>query len=173
VDLPGTVDLGSGLSLVRATLSDAAAIYRIGSQEGVTRHLPLETMTCEDDGERFLGRLLEAARIRGGAVWAITDAGGCIGIVDLLDWRPETCGFTLAYLLDPACWGKGTASRVVAGLLATLPDAGVRMLLAPVFRENAASARVLVKNGFALSRTETLEIGALFQEVDFFERTIG
>lgn len=170
MQLPDTIEIGSGLSLVRATLSDAPALYRIGSQEVVTRHLPLQTMTCEDDGERFLGALLAAAETRGGALWSITEAGACIGIVDLLDWRPDTRTFTLAYLLDPACWGKGVASRVVAALLGSV--SGVT-LLAPVFRENTASARVLVKNRFALSRTETFDLKGALRQVDFFERTLG
>ena len=52
-------------------------------------------------------------------------------------------------LFAQGAWGKGYATEAVTGLLAHLDGQGVLRLLAGVTPENTASARVLVKAGFA------------------------
>lgn len=54
----------------------------------------------------------------------------------------------IGYLLAEIVWGRGIASELVAGLVSAMADQGPVKLVGGVARNNAASARVLEKNGF-------------------------
>ena len=58
----------------------------------------------------------------------------------------------IGYLLAETAWGRGLASELVAGLVSAMEAGEPVILVAGVGRENPASARVLRKCGFRLSR---------------------
>ena len=94
-----------------------------------------------------------ADRAEQGAVATITDteARALVGLL-FLSHPEQTPGGSeryLGYLFAQDAWGKGYATEAVTGLLAHLDGQGVLRLLAGVTPENTASARVLVKAGFA------------------------
>lgn len=60
----------------------------------------------------------------------------------------------VGFWIDRACWGKGIAGRAL-GLL--LKEVSIRPLLARAARDNAASIRVLERNGFRVSGYEFVE----------------
>lgn len=60
----------------------------------------------------------------------------------------------VGYWLGRAYWGKGIASRALAGLLKEEP---IRPLYAHVAKSNRASFRVLEKNGFVIEGETTVE----------------
>lgn len=82
-------------------------------------------------------------------VWAIdaTRSGGpaLVGVISLgLLGRNQS---EIGYWVAPAFWNRGYASEAVAALLAANPH-GDRSVVACVFQDNPASARVLEANGF-------------------------
>ncbi len=88
---------------------------------------------------------------RGEEVWVIdaTPIGG-EELVGLVSYRPR--GDELGYWVGPAYWNSGYASEAVGAVVAHLFGArGIAALSAPVFADNAASAAVLAKLGFAVA----------------------
>jgi len=96
--------------------------------------------------EAFVARVLgQGARE---TVWALDtgpdDGNGLIGLISL-----KPCGEGLAeigYWVAPAFWGTGFASEAVEALVGHA--VGSRTLVAEVFQDNPASARVLMHAGF-------------------------
>lgn len=91
--------------------------------------------------------------------------GQVVGDIGGRRYRPETLGpepdvhdFYLGYCIAPDHWSRGIASSAVGVLVAALHDNGIRRVVAKTFRENAASIRVLTKNGFHLEGTERLAV---------------
>ena len=69
--------------------------------------------------------------------------------------EPEVWDFTVGYSVSPDVAGTGVATAAVRLLVSALHEqAGIRRVTATVFTENAASLRVLEKNGFRLEGTE-------------------
>ncbi|MFT4717462.1 MAG: RimJ/RimL family protein N-acetyltransferase [Paracoccaceae bacterium] len=99
--------------------------------------------------EEFVNRSLAADRSED--VWVIDGvaAGGSalLGVVSLkyLDRDQSEIGYWVA----PAFWNQGFASEAVNALLGANPHAN-RSVVASVFHDNPASAKVLTAAGFAL-----------------------
>ncbi|MBL8614079.1 MAG: GNAT family N-acetyltransferase [Deltaproteobacteria bacterium] len=85
--------------------------------------------------------------------WAIrvkaTDT--LIGKIDA-DVNTDEVATNVGYLIEAAAWGQGYATEALAAVLALLDGAGVREQRATVTVGNAASAAVLRRCGFTLSR---------------------
>ena len=81
---------------------------------------------------------------------------GAVGAAILRRRRSGWAVAEIGYWLAKPHWGLGIATEAV-GLFADFAHdmAWIERLEAAVFVENAASARVLEKNGFAYKKTET------------------
>ncbi len=80
------------------------------------------------------------------------ESGALLGLMILAPdpEAPEGPALHLGYLLAETAWGKGYASELVQGLVAARTGQGPLRLIGGVERSNPASARVLVKAGFAV-----------------------
>ena len=97
--------------------------------------------------EAFVARALAADRSED--VWVIDGAGGGLGEVlgvVALD-RLGRARSEIGYWVAPALWNGGIASQAVEALLAANPH-NCRSIVAEVFQDNPASARVLTRAGF-------------------------
>lgn len=109
-----------------------------------------------------------AARIKEGAVFTIQtkSEASLVGFLFLnveegLDARSSDV--LLGYLLAEEAWGEGLGSELVAGLVRWCEEAGfVASLAGGVDIENAASRRVLEKNGFKVMDHDELSSDVLF-----------
>ena len=72
-----------------------------------------------------------------------------IGLMILSKSTAPTDPIHIGYLLAQSAWGQGLASELVGGLVATLKDHGPACLIGGVEPSNPASAKVLLKAGFA------------------------
>jgi len=89
----------------------------------------------------------------------VGDIGGRFRHPESLAEVPDVWDFLLGYTVHPAWWGRGITSAAVGLFTPLLHERlGVRRIVAKVFEENRASARVLKKNGF---RHEGTEIAAV------------
>jgi ribosomal-protein-alanine N-acetyltransferase len=92
----------------------------------------------------------------GGENFAIAHEGVAVGGAGV---HPGTrflrCNSEIGYFLAPALWGRGVGTAVVAALTAlAFARPEVTRVFAPVHAGNAASMRVLAKNGFVLEGTQ-------------------
>jgi ribosomal-protein-alanine N-acetyltransferase len=81
-------------------------------------------------------------------IWMIERNGMIVGVVNNASGRDPRV-FQGGYWVDPACWGKGTASTALA--LVTdyiLDECRAQRVQAVVEPDNAASIRVLEKCGY-------------------------
>ena len=84
----------------------------------------------------------------------VGDIGGRRYLPETLGPRPDAHDFYLGYSVHPDHWNHGVASAATRLVVAALHRAGIRRIVAKTFAENAASIRVLTKNGFVLEATE-------------------
>ena len=76
------------------------------------------------------------------------------------------------YWIAPSFWNSGIASEVVPALIAANPH-NSRSLVASVFQDNPASAKILTKIGFVLigeSEVFSLARGAMVDTWDYVMR---
>ncbi|AWH38587.1 N-acetyltransferase [Stenotrophomonas sp. ZAC14D1_NAIMI4_6] len=161
-------------------------------------HVRLRWLTRDDAPAWF--RIISRPEIRAQTSWNISSPAGLDAIFDALvpgAPSPElrigiagednellgTIGFhtinarhasaELAYELSPAVWGQGIATAVVGQVAAWgLQQFGWQRLQATVLDTNTASARVLVKCGFALEgRLRNLRrVGGVSRDFDVYSR---
>lgn len=141
---------GPRLTLRPLRAADAGPVYFYAGDERVARMTArLPHPYPPGAAEAFIeaansGRLPEK-------VWAIdgTPSGGeeLIGLASVMVGRDRP---QLGYWVGPPFWNTGYATEAVAMILKHLfGDLGVAEVGADVFADNDASARVLLRNGFA------------------------
>ena len=139
--------------LKRIEDADADALHELAVDEQVYRYLPTYLV------ERLYSDPHEALRQIYGPVFEqreslflgiyLKEDGSFCGIVELYDYREHLNKVSLGYRLLSRYWGRGIASRAVALVIDYLStQTNVETLTADTMVENAASARVLEKNGF-------------------------
>jgi RimJ/RimL family protein N-acetyltransferase len=109
--------------------------------------------------------------------WAI-DAGADDenGLVGMIGLRPKATGVAeIGYWVAPAFWNTGYASEAVGGLVDHAAGSGWRELVADVFQDNPASARVLMHAGFEyLGTDETYSLARAAMVPTFrYRRALG
>lgn len=145
---------GEGILLREMVDGDAAALGELAGSDVVYRHEP--TFLYErryDDKHEVIARMREECFDTHESVLlaiCLSDAPDeMLGIAEIYAFEEQKPKASIGYRLMERAWGRGIATRV-AGLLKRylLDEVGMRTITAHVLPENAASARVLEKNGF-------------------------
>lgn len=138
------------LRLRRLRMSDAGVLGLYASDPRVARMTTtIPHPYPPGSAEAFVARSLSPAATE--TVWAM-DTGGDDenGLVGLIGLRPGSAGTAeIGYWVAPAFWRTGYASEAVEALVGAASDIGLGALQAQVFQDNAASAKVLTRAGFA------------------------
>jgi len=125
--------------------------------------------------EAFIERILSPGATE--LTWAIdTGADDENGLVGMIGLKPREPGVAeIGYWVAPAFWNAGYASEAVAGLVGHAARGGWRELVADVFQDNPASARVLRHAGFEyLGMGETYSLARAAMVPTFcYRRTSG
>ena len=141
------------------TASDAHSLEAIIRDPAVYRYLP--TFLYEQSVPDTVGMIVNARS----ACFDAKDSlllGICfrsepeqvVGIAEIYNYEPEKEKASIGYRLRRSVWGQGIAGETAATLKRyLLEQTDVRKITAHVMAENAASARVLEKNGFLLRWT--------------------
>ena len=131
-----------GMNLRGATVDEALAITRL--LEGDTA-LALQTATIP------IPYTIKAARqflrtVDPHYIFAVIVGNELVGMVGMSSGAQEPV--EIGYWMGQKHWGRGYATEAVGLLLAEAQHRGVSQVVAEVFPDNAASMRVLQKNGF-------------------------
>jgi ribosomal-protein-alanine N-acetyltransferase len=95
------------------------------------------------------------------------EKGGILGRVNLVDIdKQERCG-SLGYRISENQCGKGIAAKAVGMLIDELPALGVKRVDAKTTPNNAASQRVLEKNGFEMTENSLVGISGSKEDAQF------
>lgn len=140
------------LALRPLQLTDAPFLAREGGRREVARMVARIPSPCPAlASECFVLAMRAAEQLRGDRVRLITrrDDGAPLGVIGLHPHGNSV--WELGYWLAKAAWGRGVATEAGAAMIADARIRGVRRLTAGHFSDNPASARVLIKLGFAYS----------------------
>ncbi len=119
----------------------------------VLQHLPPDF--GPGDGSAAMPQWI-AARQERAQVSLIETGPNLIGLLFLFRTEPAaTTDLHIGYLLAEEAWGQGYATEVLNGLIDHLRDLAPVTLRAGVAADNPASARVLIKVGFAPDEAPT------------------
>jgi RimJ/RimL family protein N-acetyltransferase len=130
---------------------DIDRLAEILSDPLVMRYMPGDEPWPREGAERELSGILEHWGRHGYGRWAVVDRedGRMIGWCGL-GFLPEIGETEVAYLLDKDYWNRGYATEAARISLGYgFEEAGLDRIIALAFPENAASRRVMEKNGMA------------------------
>jgi len=150
--------------------SDKAALVRYANNRNVSRSLRdvFPYPYTDADADRWLARVAGSAAPPG--VYAIEvggEAAGTLAVERQTD--VERLSAEIGYWLGEPFWGRGIVTEAVGRVTAlALAEDDILRLFASVFAWNAASMRVLEKNGYvgeAVLRRSGFKDGAVFDRV--------
>ena len=136
--------------------ADAAALGELAGDPSVYAFLPtfLFEQKYADPSEVIRRHRAECVDVKESILLAVCERSEpslMIGIAEYYNYEPEKEKASVGYRLLPSAWGRGIATKTTALLKNYLLErTDVRKITAHVMAENAASARVLEKNGFQL-----------------------
>jgi [ribosomal protein S5]-alanine N-acetyltransferase len=131
---------------------DAEALFVLRADADVARYVDRRLARSAGEALMFIDRINEGIDLGEAIFWAITVPGEdrLIGTICLWNISDDRTQAEIGYELIPAEQGKGimqeAARAVIPYGFATM---GLRIIEAVVHPENAASIRLLVRNGFA------------------------
>ena len=139
---------GNGVELRAIGRESAEGLRALTGDEAVYRYLPTFLFEKKYDAETVIDRLYDEC-LKESLFLGIYKDGAFCGIIELYGRRDEIRKISVGYRLRPAYWGQGIASealRLMIDYLYTGTD--IEIVTASTMIENAASAKVLQKNGF-------------------------
>jgi ribosomal-protein-alanine N-acetyltransferase len=158
---PPTILETARLRMRRLVPADLDALFALYRDPLVRQHFPEGTLTYEETREELEWFLDGHPRHSELGLWATLDraTGAFLGRCGLLPWtidgRDEV---EVAYLLDPAVWGRGLATEAARGILRHgFERLGLARIICLPLPENAASRRVAEKAGLTLEREVILD----------------
>ncbi len=144
---------GKSIMLNKIVQSDAPGLQELVNSKKVYRYLPTFLFEKQREnvhetidllyGDLFTNKesLLLCVRSKQGGTFC--------GLAECYGLREELNKISIGYRLLERCWGHGIASQAVSLMVSYLYDkTNIELITASTMVENAASARVLHKNGF-------------------------
>ena len=140
--------------LRRMTIDDAPALQAFKENKETSRYLPtfLYEQKYEDAREVIERMDEECFRTKEAIMLAVCrteEPDLLVGIAEIYHYEENKEKASIGCRLDSSVWGSGIGTQVIALLKDyLLREMGLRTVTAHVMRDNAASARAAVKNGF-------------------------
>ncbi len=139
------------LSLRKAQVSDAEALFAVRSEPAVTRQYGQEPDRSVDDSLKWIQNGLDNCARHEAMTWAITLKGKDTAIGECCIWnidRVHRCA-EIGYELHPAYWRKGIMTEALTAILAYgFGELGLHRMEANPLASNIASQGLLLKLGF-------------------------
>ncbi|MCB2378560.1 GNAT family N-acetyltransferase [Hymenobacter sp. BT635] len=139
------------LTLRQLTPDDAPAMLFFRSDEEFLRYIPREKETTLAQAQQHLRLLDKIWADNEGVTWAISRRGQTelLGTICLWHLQPENYRAEVGYGLHPAHARQGLMAEALAAVVAySFGPLGLHSLEAQVAPDNAASIRLLEKQGF-------------------------
>ena len=143
------------LILRKMTEADAERLSEITSEKSVYATLPTFLFELRyADKREVISHLDDECLAKEGSlllgVYTADEPDKLIGIAEIYNYEENKRKASIGYRIDEACHGRGIATEVTSLLKDYLiGELGLKTITAHVLSDNAASARVLTKNGFA------------------------
>src|SRR5262245_20444098 len=131
---------------------DLTALYALRSNEQVNRYLDRPPARSVEDAQAFISKIRDGIAENQSFYWAITlkDQPGLIGAICIRNLSDRKTA-ELGYELHPDNQGKGYMQEAITLVIRFAFDRiGLSLLEAYSHKDNSASTKLLLKNGFEL-----------------------
>lgn len=144
---------GERIVLGPVVRDDAPALQDLMDNEHVYRYLPtfLFEKQCLDAADAIKRLYGEPFERKESLILGVREArgGALCGLAEFYGLRDDVHKISVGYRLRESFWGRGLATRSVGLMVGYLyGETDIQIITASTMVENAASARVLEKNGF-------------------------
>lgn len=132
---------------------DLTALYALRSNEQVNRYLDRPPARSVEDAQAFISKIRDGIAGNQSFYWAITlkDQPGLIGTICIWNLSVDRKTAELGYELHPDNQGKGYMQEAITLVIRFAFDRiGLSVLEAYSHKDNSASTKLLLKNGFEL-----------------------
>lgn len=143
------------LILRRFQADDLEAFYQLGSRPEVIRYAQASPLASREVAMEFMkaAPFHDYATYGYGRFACVCKSTGAVVGFSGIKYVPEIEDNELGYRFLPEFWGRGLATEAGrASMKFARTDLGLRRLVAMVHPDNAASAQVLAKLGFAVEK---------------------
>jgi len=150
--------------------ADLEDVFAYASDPETTRLVRFDTHRDRGVTARWLA---DVGAREAGAPWALElkEGGRVIGSLGARDWEPGNRCAEVGFVLNREFWGRGLVPEALRAAVDDLfAHRGVNRLQAHAMVENAASAAVLVKCGFAIEgvQRERVFLKGAFHDIRLF-----
>jgi RimJ/RimL family protein N-acetyltransferase len=132
---------------------DLTALYALRSSEQVNRYLDRPPARSLEDVQAFISKIRDGIAGNQSFYWAITlkNQPGLIGAICIWNISVDIKTAELGYELHPDHQGKGYMQEAITLVISFAFDGiGLSVLEAHSHKDNRASTKLLLKNGFEL-----------------------
>lgn len=132
---------------------DDTAVFILRSDKEVNRYLGRTPVTVIEEAREFIKKIGDSVQQGKSCYWAICFSANAELIGTICIWNLSADGKTgeVGYELHPAHQGKGVMNEALKAVIDfAFHKKGIEMLEAYTHKDNLASTRLLVKNGFLL-----------------------
>lgn len=146
-------------------MADVSRLFEIYSNKEAMKYRQSEPHETIEDTFQMLRRDAEVKATKYEFRFAIIEKS-TQELIGTMMYQPVYSKAIIGYSFDPNFWGQGYATEMVEWLLNHLKEERFKLVEAWVMKENIASSKVLLKNGFnKINQT-------LFLHSDFFKREL-
>ena len=149
--IPFPVLFASRLLLRQLEETDDKAIFSLRSDDRVNRFLDRKKPTAIEEASTFIHQINASIAENNSLYWAITlkEKHTLIGTICLWNYSPDRKTAELGYELSPEQQGKGLMQEALQAVTRyAFEKAGFTTLEAYTHKDNLASTRLLLKQGF-------------------------
>ena len=139
------------IELRRLTMHDAQALRELAENPRVYRYLPTFLFERKYYDTSMVIRRLYNECLQESVILGIFENDEFCGLAEMYGYRGEIHKVSVGYRLVERKWGQGIATKVLKMMIQYLyNETDIEIITASTMCANAASARVLQKNGFVL-----------------------
>lgn len=139
------------LILREITQQDAASIFKVFSNEEVTKYYGMKTFDQLEQAEKVIEAFAKSWQVKNGIRWGIErkEVDGLIGTIGFNLWSRPHRRAEVGYEIHPDFWRTGYTSEALKKIVEYgFAEMGLTRIGAVVFIENEASNQLLLKQGF-------------------------
>jgi [ribosomal protein S5]-alanine N-acetyltransferase len=139
------------LILRRFTESDLPEVYKLRSDERISRYITRSDFKSMEDAQAYITKMTNGVNNNEFLIWGITEKGidKVMGSICLWHFLKEHYRAEVGYEMQPEFWGKGIMNEALTAAVDygfnTLKLHSIEAIVNP---DNAASINVLTKNKF-------------------------
>lgn len=151
---------------------DAKDYYEFARTENVFKYMPINKLTSLEEAEKVVRENIKSYYQKGAYRLAIVlkDVHKVIGYIGLSKYDLSVYTCQVVYAIGEEYWHNGYVSEALASFITYLKGQNKKLIIAGHVKENIASGKVLLKNGFIRDPSRDCEMiihGSIRQIINY------